>query len=103
MDQTLLAGIGNVYADEILFQARIHPKAPARELGRRELVALYRTMARVLERAISAGADPARMPRTWLTPARGHRARCPRCGGPLETMSAAGRTSYVCPHCQGRR
>ena len=100
MDQSTLAGIGNVYADEVLFQARLHPRAPVASIDERALASLHRVMARVLERAIEAEADPARMPRGWLIPARARGGRCPRCGTALETLTAGGRTTYVCPRCQ---
>lgn len=100
MDQAALAGVGNVYADEILFQARLHPRAEARSLNRRALAHLHQTMKRVLERAIAAEADPGRMPRGWLIPARRKGAHCPRCDTPLETLSAGGRATYRCPRCQ---
>lgn len=100
MDQSALAGIGNVYSDEILYQARLHPRSEARSLGRRGLGDLHRTMKRVLERAIEAEAQPQRMPRGWLTPSRRKDAHCPRCGTPLETETAGGRSAYLCPYCQ---
>jgi formamidopyrimidine-DNA glycosylase len=103
MDQALVAGVGNVYADEILFQARIHPRARVRELDGRALGEVHRAMKRVLERAIDAEADPASMPATWLIPVRGKGGHCPRCGHELEATTAGGRTTYACPRCQRRR
>jgi formamidopyrimidine-DNA glycosylase len=103
MDQSLVAGVGNIYSDEILFQARIHPRTPVRELDEHALGEVHRALRRVLERAIDAEADPAKMPRGWLTPARGKGHPCPRCGHELEAMSVGGRTAYACPRCQPRR
>lgn len=102
MDQRAIAGVGNVYADEILFQARLWPRDPARSLGAQSLSELYATLRRVLARAIEAGADPDEMPRAWLTPVRGRGARCPRCESALEALQLAGRTSYACRRCQRR-
>jgi formamidopyrimidine-DNA glycosylase len=103
MDQSTIAGIGNVYADEILFQARQHPRTPIGELDDRALASLHRVMKRVLERAIEANADPSRMPRGWLTPVRKRGAECPRCGHTLDAFTTGGRTSYACPRCQSLR
>ncbi len=100
MDQSVLAGIGNVYSDEILFQAGIHPRRNLDELGEAERRALFETMHEVLEAAIEAQADPERMPEDWLLPHREDGARCPRCDGPVEQVDAAGRTARYCPRCQ---
>jgi formamidopyrimidine-DNA glycosylase len=106
MDQSLLAGIGNVYSDEILFQARLHPKTPAEKLDNKQIDAMYRVMRRVLKTAISKGAGSAelfrRAPRTYLLRHRENGAPCPRCGGKVKATKAAGRTAYYCPKCQSR-
>jgi formamidopyrimidine-DNA glycosylase len=104
MDQALLAGIGNIYADEILFQARLHPKAPVEGLTKSERSQLFRAIKDVLATAIecSAGAEQFldRLPKNYLLPQRDRDGRCPRCGQPLATLKASGRTSYYCPRCQ---
>lgn len=102
MDQSLVAGIGNVYSDEILFQARIHPKTPCAELSADRLKGLYRAMRRVLKESIRAGADRERMPSSFLTPRRRAGAPCPRCGGPIQALPMGGRTGCFCPRCQPR-
>jgi formamidopyrimidine-DNA glycosylase len=102
MNQAVLAGIGNLYADEILFQAGVHPRAAPRRLSRATLRRLYRTMERVLRAAIAARAEPANLPRTFLLRHRGDDGRCPRCGRRLRTMRVSGRTTYYCPRRQGR-
>jgi formamidopyrimidine-DNA glycosylase len=103
VDQQTIAGIGNIYGDEILFRARLHPQRAVCRLSKEELRRLHSALHAVLERAIAAQADPDRMPRTWLLPRRHGNARCPRCGTPLHYVSIAGRRSYVCPHCQRRQ
>ncbi|MCF8049485.1 MAG: hypothetical protein K9L19_18195 [Desulfarculaceae bacterium] len=100
MDQSLLAGVGNVYSDEILFQAKLHPRLPVKRLGREQLADLHRVLKHVLATAIGRGADPRRLPRRWLTPRRGREASCPGCGGQLKNINAAGRSSWYCPACQ---
>lgn len=98
MDQKTLAGLGNVYTDEILFQARVHPKTPIDTLDEKALGRLYERMQHVLKQANKKGADPKRFPRTWLTPHRGKAAaECPRCGARLQRGQVSGRTTYWCP------
>lgn len=100
MDQTLMAGIGNVYADEILFQARLHPRAPAQDLDEDMLHTLYRTMKEVLQTAIDHQADPEQFPDTFIIPQRHEDGVCPECGGEVQTVDVSGRTAYYCPQCQ---
>lgn len=100
MDQKFLAGLGNVYTDEILFQARLHPRASLSDLGEKDLKRLYRAMHHVLDVAIEREADPERLPETWLLPHRNKGASCPRCNGALQRIRIGGRTTYVCPACQ---
>lgn len=101
MDQSRLAGVGNVYSDEILFQARVHPESAPSEWPKPVARKIYKVMHEVLETAIKSEADPARMPKKWLTP---HRVSgpCPRCKGELRKKKIAGRTSWFCPACQQR-
>ena len=100
MDQRAIAGIGNIYADEILFQARIHPLRSAGKLDRRQIGRLFRELRKVLRKAISAGADAARMPRSFLLPRRERNSRCPRCNAHIRPITVGGRTTYYCPRCQ---
>lgn len=101
MDQSRLAGVGNVYADEILFQARAHPEAVAAHGSASRLRKLYHAMHKVLEEAIAAQADPRRMPAQWLLPHRGE-AACPRCKGAMKRKKIGGRTTWFCENCQKR-
>lgn len=103
MDQHFIAGIGNIYSDEMLFQARIHPRTAARGLENEETAALYRAMWRVLRIAVQRKAEPDRMPASWLLPQRAGASDCPRCGGRLDRIAFAGRTALVCPACQPER
>ena len=100
MDQTLLAGIGNLIADEVLWQARLHPRRPVETLNDDERTRLYRTLHSVLKESVDRY-DYISRKRSWLSHVRGNRdAACPRCGTPLERITAAGRTTYFCPSCQ---
>jgi formamidopyrimidine-DNA glycosylase len=100
MNQSLLAGIGNIYSDEILFQAKIDPRRPADSLDEAEVRRLHRQMLRVLRLAIDRGADPSRFPRGWLIPHREERAPCPRGDGQIQRAHLVGRGAYYCPACQ---
>jgi formamidopyrimidine-DNA glycosylase len=101
MDQSFVAGIGNVYSDEILFQAGLKPNRAAARLADDELDDLHRALRHVLATAIEHQADPARLPESWLLPRREGDAPCPRCGGELAHRQVAGRTARYCPRCQG--
>ena len=100
MDQSLVAGIGNVYSDEILFQARLHPRTPVGDLAKKDFARLFEALQKVLQAAIEAQADPQKLPDGYLIPHRGKEGQCPRCGGPLEKIAVSGRKGYVCPKCQ---
>ncbi len=101
MDQQIIAGIGNIFSDEILFQARINPSARLDELSVSELEHLFLTMRKVLKAAIISGAGSTeRMPKGSLLPERKKDGQCPRCGSLLKMFKLGGRTAYCCPHCQ---
>lgn len=100
MNQRLMAGIGNEYSDEILFQARLHPAAEPRSLDRTTRKRLFRTLKSVLHKAIECRVDPEKFPRSFITPRRREGAPCPRGNGTLVKKTVAGRSSYFCPQCQ---
>jgi formamidopyrimidine-DNA glycosylase len=104
MDQARLAGVGNIYADEILFRARLHPGAIAQTLDRGERHRLFGAMKHVLQTAIDRGAGAEdftdRLPEGFLLPQRHAGGHCPRCGTALAVDKRGGRTSYHCPKCQ---
>lgn len=95
MHQERVAGIGNIYSDEILFQARIHPKAEAGALDRTQVRRIYRQIRRVLEAAVEARVEE--FPDWFLLPRRNPGGRCPRCGGELEQTRVSGRRAWFCP------
>ncbi|MCF8304771.1 MAG: hypothetical protein K9I94_15955 [Bacteroidales bacterium] len=100
MDQSAVAGIGNIYADEILFQAGIHPKRPVSKLNEDEFHAVFRQTDPVLETAIEREAVPGRMPQHFMLPRREPGASCPKCRGNIEKIAVSGRSTFVCPNCQ---
>jgi formamidopyrimidine-DNA glycosylase len=117
MDQKVLAGVGNIYADEILFRARIHPERPASKLSAKEVARVHDAIGAVLKEAIAAeGSSFDRNYRTvfgleggYLDQAAVHRRGgqpCPACGGLVRKTKIAGligRPTYFCPRCQPRR
>jgi len=110
IDQSVIAGIGNMYADEALFAARIHPLMSANGLSDAGLKRLHHAIREVLVAAIGAkGASV----NTYIRPGGqkgsahqefkvAHRRgeKCPVCGTPLERLVIRGRGSYLCPRCQ---
>jgi formamidopyrimidine-DNA glycosylase len=103
MDQSLLAGIGNEYSDEILFQARLHPKTDASDLTDDDIEKLYRVIRRVLRVTADKGGDIGQFPRGYFLPSREKGAPCPGCGGEVEKIVVVGRSGYFCPQCQRKR
>ncbi len=100
MNQHILAGIGNVYSDEILFQARLHPNCPLSNLDQTQLRKLYKAIHSVLTTAIKHNGDRKNLPASYLTPQRKSGGQCPGCGDRVEKMKAAGREAWYCPKCQ---
>jgi formamidopyrimidine-DNA glycosylase len=100
MNQKLLAGIGNVYADELLFQAGIHPESTVSKFSEEDLKIIYNKMYYVLETAIDKKADRNELPDNWLLLHRKAGQNCPLCGGEIEKSTVAGRGSYFCPQHQ---
>ena len=100
MNQQAMAGIGNVYSDEMLFQAGIHPGTKVDHLDEKKLAVLFHSMKRVLQTAIDSRADPDKFPESYITPHRNRDDRCPGCKGRIEHAKISGRTAYFCPKCQ---
>jgi formamidopyrimidine-DNA glycosylase len=110
LDQSHIAGIGNMYADEALFEARVHPLKPAGALSTDEVKRLYRAIRHVLRKALVRGGASIR---NYIRPdgspgtahdefvvAHGVGKDCPGCGGPIERIVVRGRGTYICPRCQ---
>ena len=102
LNQKLIAGIGNIYTDEILFHARIHPATCASALKEKTVAKLFRAARDILKKAIDAKADADLMPKSWLLPRRGKGRKCPRCGRELKSTTIGGRTAWFCAQCQKR-
>ncbi|MGW0763236.1 zinc finger domain-containing protein [Streptomyces sp. NPDC002814] len=99
MDQSVIAGLGNLLCDEILWRARVAPRNPARNLDETTLRRIHAAMGRVLTTSVRDGRVSPR--RSWLTGRRDDSdPKCPRCGDPLRSSRSAGRRTVWCPRCQ---
>lgn len=96
MSQDVIAGIGNLYADETLFQTGVHPRRSAGLLRADEVKAIHATMRRVLHDVIERKARGAPHPARYLIHHREEGERCPRCGGTIRRTVVFGRTTYFC-------
>jgi formamidopyrimidine-DNA glycosylase len=101
LDQTVIAGLGNLLTDEICWHARLNPSRPAADLDDDDLKALHTSMRRVLHTSVRHGCVPGLQ--GWLTGVRDEPdPRCPRCSTGLTSGRVGGRMSLWCPHCQPR-
>jgi len=109
-DQSFLAGVGNMYADEALFDAGIHPMRPASSLSMEEIARLLRAIRRVLEEAISnhgasitdyrrPNGEPGAAQFVFKVAHRGGQP-CPVCATPIQRIPIRKRGTYFCPRCQ---
>ena len=101
MNQQIIAGIGNIYSDEILFQLRLHPKISLHQLDEKKLRQIYATTREILVKAVKANAEPENMAASMLTRHRRGDGKCPNCRASIEKIEVAGRRARYCPSCQG--
>lgn len=114
LDQKVICGLGNIYADEVLFDSAIHPKTLAGKLTLDEAAGLVKSAQKVMESSIDSGGS------TMATYVRADGTRgdylekfaqvfrregqsCLRCGHEIEKIRVAGRGTHICPHCQKER
>ena len=113
LNQTVIAGIGNIYADEMLFEARIHPETPASSLGKKAVERLYDSMKKILTLAIAKKGSTLQDYRDAEGKAGNfqffHRVYdrkgepCVVCGTPVRMTRIGGRSSHFCPKCQRKK
>ena len=110
MDQKIIAGIGNIYSSEILWQAKVHPLKDVKELKEEELKRIFETMKKILKEAIKVGGESIsdyrrisgekgkfdRLRKVY----RREGERCERCGEKIKKIKIGGRSAYFCPNCQ---
>lgn len=112
LDQTVVAGVGNIYADESLWGAKIHPETKVADLSAVKLTALYKALRAVLKLSIQKGGSTDRnyvnaegKRGSYLSFAHVFRREgqpCPRCGTTIIKTRVAGRGTHLCPFCQKR-
>lgn len=114
LDQRVIAGLGNIYVDEALWEARLHPRRLSDSLNGRESLGLFKAIRHVLRRAIrnkgtSLGtgignyyrpSEKTGRNQNKLKVARHSGALCPRCGGAIIRMLVGQRATYICQKCQ---
>jgi endonuclease VIII len=97
LDQSLFAGVGNIFRIEALHALGLDPRAPARDLTREQFDAVWRTLSTMMRRSVRAG-------RIVSAPRHGRwvygRDACATCDGPVERYALGGRVAYSCPACQ---
>lgn len=112
MDQKVIAGIGNIYSDEILWQAKIHPFKDLSKLKEEDLKRIYEAMREILEKAIKLGGESISDYRR-ISGERGYfdkerrvyrreGEKCLRCGAIIKRLKIKGRSTHFCPQCQKR-
>ena len=113
MDQNFISGIGNIYASEILFKAKIHPEEEIKNLSDKDLKGIYEAMRDILNKAIKLRGDSFSDFRT-LYGEKGEAQDmnkvyqkdgkpCPRCKGMIQRITQGGRGTFFCPQCQIKR
>lgn len=100
LDQHVLAGVGNLYADEALYQAKVHPLSPANELSIQVLMKISAKVRQVLKVSIDASTDFSKLPVGFLLRSRVAGTLCPRGHDRLRAIKVGGRTTIFCPFCQ---
>lgn len=114
LDQKIICGLGNIYADEALFDAEIHPKTLAGKLSFDEAAALVQSAKKVMEASINSGGSTMKTYvradgtkgdylEKFAQVFRREGLECPRCGEEIEKIRVAGRGTHICPHCQKER
>ena len=111
LDQRVVSGIGNIYADEALWQARVHPETPADHLGERRIRHVLAAARDVMAEALAQGGTSFDKLYVNVNGSSGYFSRslnaygregeaCPRCAAPIRRVAFANRSSHFCPRCQ---
>ncbi len=100
MNQHVMSGIGNIYSDEILYHAHVHPKTPFNSLDNAKITEIFNIMKEVLNTALDRQIKGENLPNSYIIPHRRKNGKCPGSNIELKTIKIGGRTSYYCPQCQ---
>ncbi|MGZ9812147.1 Fpg/Nei family DNA glycosylase [Pseudoroseicyclus sp. H15] len=96
IDQSRVAGIGNLWSDEALYRVGLLPSVPANKLGDNRLGDLHAAAQEVMQTAVDTPGAPKSLPDDWLVHHRKPGAACPRCGGTIRKKNIGGRSAYFC-------
>ena len=112
LEQKLVAGLGNIYVDEVLWAAKVHPETPAKELSKAAMKRVHDQTIAILQLGIEKGGSTIRTYRNALgedgtmqnyLQVYGKTGQpCPRCVSTIEKIKLGGRGTHLCPHCQKR-
>ena len=107
LDQSAVAGLGNIYVDESLWGARLHPLLTPSQLSDEEIDRLHQSIREVIDLAVEKGVaeivNNKAVEGSHLPRVHGREGLpCPRCGGPITRFRVVGRSTYVCEQCQGK-
>jgi len=100
MNQSFIAGVGNIYSDEILFRTKIHPKTNINTLSEGTVKELYANIKDVLEFGIKKKGDLSTYPNEFLIPHRKKEEKRPICNSAITRFEISGRHGFFCPSCQ---
>lgn len=100
LDQSYIAGIGNWIADEVLYQARIHPLQSSASMSKENCATLHKCIKEVIEKAIEVGADSSQFPKNWIFHSREKKSGAFVDGKKIDFINAGGRTTAYVPELQ---
>ncbi len=100
MDQSFIAGLGNLYVDEMLFQSGVHPKTKSENLDKKDLDLLYGNMVDILNTVTKCKTEGIPVPDSYLRRHRTEGEDCPNGKGKIEMIKVGGRSTYFCAECQ---
>ncbi len=100
LNQSLIAGIGNIYSDEILFRSKLNPKTKLDDLNENKVQELFTNIKEVLKFGIEKKGDLSTYPDDFLIPHRRKEDHCPTCGSEIERYDISGRRGWFCSKCQ---
>ncbi len=113
LDQTIINGLGNIYADEVLFASKIHPETLGIKLTKRDTKAIVESANRIITRATELGGSTIRSYTSSLGVYGSYQNElkvhtkekwpCPKCGTSIKKITVGGRGTYYCPKCQKRK
>lgn len=103
MNQKIIAGIGNVYSDEILFQAGIYPFTKIKDLSKADLKNVFKQLKSVINKVINTNLEKEKFPKTFLLTKRENGEKCPKCGGKIKREKYSNRSAYYCKNHQRKK